>query len=361
MTNFGDMKFSVEALSGGNSTVKLDDIGMPSILVPFPKLKYSDVLDGGTQDTLPAFLVDGQEKSVVYMSKFQNIVMKDRAYSLPMEDPATYVNFDRALTVCRNKGAGWHLATNALWAAIALWCKKNGTQPHGNNNYGQEYSATYEKGVPSTALDSSGRVLRTQTGSGPVSWYHNYNISGIADLNGNIWEWVSGLRLVDGEIQIIPYGNAMKLDSNMGATSTEWKAILQDGTIVDPGTANTLKWDYKVATPTAGTTQIQLIAGDLVNKQADDTAYGNDKYGNLKAATGVTAPMLLKALGLFPDAALADYNSVGNFFFRNNGERLPDRGGRWSNGSSAGVFALYLDYPRSNSSSDLGFRSAFYE
>lgn len=166
MTNFDDLKLAVEALSGGMNTVRLDDLGMPSILVPFPKLKYSDVITGGTQDPLPAFLVDGQEKDVIHVSKYQNIIVNDRAYSLPMKDPAASLDFDRALTVCRNKGAGWHLNTNALWAAIALWCKKNNTMPHGNNNYGQDTAFTHEKGVPTYKYASGENTLIGRTATG---------------------------------------------------------------------------------------------------------------------------------------------------------------------------------------------------
>ena len=46
-----------------------------------------------------------------------------------------------------------------------------------------------------------------------------------------------------GGIQIIPYGNAMKSDCSMGENSTEWKAIMPNGTLVEPGTAGTLKID----------------------------------------------------------------------------------------------------------------------
>jgi len=364
MTNFDDLKLAVEALSGGKNTVRLDDLGMPSILVPFPKLKYADVLAGGSQDTLPAFIVDGQKKAVIYSSKFQNIIVNDRAYSLPLKDPAANISggFDRCLTVCRNKGAGWHLLTNALWAAIALWCKQNGTQPRGNNNYGQDYQNAHEKGVPTYYNNNTtGQVGRCATGSGPLSWYHNYADSGIADLCGNVAEWVAGLRLVDGEIQIINNGNAMKHDCNMGASSTEWKAILQDGTLVNPGTANTLKWDYTTASPGAGITAMHLIAGNLVNPQADETPYGSQKFGSLVAESGVTVPQVLLGLGLFPDGVLADYDSRGSFTFRNNGERLSCRGGHWDNASNAGVFGHNLRELRSLVGTRIGFRAAFYE
>jgi len=42
-------------------------------------------------------------------------------------------------------------------------------------------------------------------------------------------------------------------------------------------------------------------------------------------------------------------------------ERLPIRGGNWNNGSNAGVFALNLNNPRSNASSNIGFRPALGE
>lgn len=42
------------------------------------------------------------------------------------------------------------------------------------------------------------------------------------------------------------------------------------------------------------------------------------------------------------------------------GERLPFAGGHWDFGANAGVFGLSLDNARSYSSSNFGFRSAFY-
>lgn len=62
---------------------------------------------------------------------------------------------------------------------------------------------------------------RTLTGSGPVQWRHNGKENGIADLSGNVWEWNSGMRIFNGEIQIIENNNAAKSAINLGAASTE--------------------------------------------------------------------------------------------------------------------------------------------
>lgn len=346
MTNFDDLKLSVESISGGRNTVLLDDVGMPSIVVPFPKLTYADVMSGGTQDALPAFIVDGVEKSVIYVSKYQNIIVNSRAYSLPYKDPANTINFDNSLAACRKKGAGWHLNTNALFAAISMWCYKNNTIPHGNSNYGQDYTYSHEKGVPTYYVDN--KPYRTATGSGPVTWYHNYDSSGIADLVGNVWEWVAGMRLVDGEIQIIPNGNAMKADCNMSATSTEWKAIMPDGTLVAPGTAGTLKLDYVSS---------KWVVSTTITSSLDSSRSAN--FSATIAASGVNIPQLLKGLGLFP---VSDFTYGNGYLAANNvGERLPFRGGGYSNTSCAGVSALYLNNPRTYSNTTLGFRSAFYE
>ena len=350
MRNFDDLKLTVEAQSGGKNTVLLDDLNMPSIMVRIPKFKISDVITGGSDTVYPAFIVDGVEKNELYISKYQNIVMNDRAYSLPFKDPRASLTFDQAKTFCENKGPGWHLMTNAEWAAIALWCKKNGFMPRGNNNYGADHSAPHEKGVETLKETSSPfRTQRVATGSGPVSWAHDNTNNGIFDLNGNVWEWVGGMRLNNGEIQIIPNNNAAQ-QINQGASSTLWKAMLQDGSLVDPGTAGTLKYDAETATPSG-----VRINTEIVN-QTSDVSSADKTFETLAAAGGVTIPELLKALGLAPiDAS----HGADRLYMRNNGERLPYRGGYWSSTSNAGVFALNLLSPRSYSSTPVGFRSAF--
>lgn len=347
MPNFDDLKLSIEALSGGKNTVLFDDLGMPSVMVPFPKLKMSDLIAGGSENIHPAFSVDGVEKSVIYVSKYQNIVLNERGYSLPMRDPRASLNFDQAVTYCRNKGKGWSLTPYSLWSAIALWCRKNGTMPRGNNNYGADHAYGHEKGVPT--YYESGKIARCATGSGPNTWNHNWMPDGIADLNGNVWEWCAGMRLMNGEIQIIPYANCMAADASMGASSTLWKAIAADGTLVEPGTAGTLKYNYVSG-------HIQLTSGDIT---PEDTWRG-DTYQNMTLDSALTVPEIAKALLIYPDEPGGDYGGDGHYM-NNSGERLPRSGGSWDNTSSAGVFSVYLGYPRSGSSASIGFRSAYCE
>lgn len=347
MPNFDDLKLSIEALSGGKNTVLFDDLGMPSVMVPFPKLKMSDLIAGGSENIHPAFSVDGVEKSVIYVSKYQNIVLNERGYSLPMRDPRASLNFDQAVAYCRNKGKGWSLTPYSLWSAIALWCRKNGTMPRGNNNYGADHAYGHEKGVPT--YYESGKIARCATGSGPNTWNHNWMPDGIADLNGNVWEWCAGMRLMNGEIQIIPYANCMAADASMGASSTLWKAIAADGTLVEPGTAGTLKYNYVSG-------HIQLTSGDIT---PEDTWRG-DTYQNMTLDSALTVPEIAKALLIYPDEPGGDYGGDGHYM-NNSGERLPRCGGFWAYTSDAGVFFVNLLNPRSSSNTGIGFRSAYCE
>ncbi len=344
---------AVEAATGGKNTVLYDDKGNPSVMVVIPKFKISDVITGGPTTTHPAFIVNGVEKDYIYIGKYQACVNDGRAYSLPGQDPASYVNFDQALNYCYAKGQGWHLMSNAEWAAIALWCKKNGYMPRGNNNFGSDISASYEKGRCTYVYN--GGVGRVATGSGPCAWSHDGTPDGIYDLNGNVWEWNSGMRLKNGEIQVIKDNDAAILNTDHSDTSSLWKAILgTDGSFVAPGTGGTLKYDF-TTTPTAGTGSIELN-NTIANAQPDDNAYGYKTFETLTAHTGITVPMIMKTLGLFP---IDSSNGADGFWFRNNLERLPIKGGSFDYGAGAGLFALFLGSNRSDSFCTVGFRAAY--
>lgn len=318
---------AVEAATGGKNTVMYDDKGNPSIMVCIPRFNLSDVIDGAPNVPHPAFIVDGVVKNEIWISKYQNIVHDGRAYSLPGMDPRVNVTFDQAKQYCKNKGEGWHLMTNAEWAAIALWCKKNGTMPRGNNSYGKDHSAPYETGREA-GKDSEGRTTRVLTGTGPASWSHDGTNSGIFDLNGNVWEWIDGLRVIDGKIYV-------HNDNDYG-TLDDINQFVDTGVYFDNVGGLVLN-SSRTADP--GETSI------------------NTEFENLSAASGFTIPDLLKYLALVP----TEGNHGGDRIYVNiGGERLAWRGGNWTNTSNAGVFSLNLNNTRSNLDSNIGFRSSWF-
>lgn len=360
MANFDLTNLAVKMICP-NNVVQVDNTSLPSVLVYIPAFKNSDVLTGGDDSTHPAFIVNGVQIPGFYYSKYQNRIYNGVAYSLPAEDPQVNTNFDQALARCEAKGQGWHLSTNAEWAAIALWCKKNGFLPYGNNNYGKDSRESNYKAIP-TAYDG-GKTGRVATGTGPLSWSHDQTPSGIWDLNGNIWEWQGGIRIVWGELQILENNDAADPDNPQNATSTCWKAInAANGSLIEPEnkttdtsaklTGNTIKLDYVSSTWTYTTS---------VTNSSD--ANRNCLFGNITCTAAISdaSKVLLRSLALLPDegSVVADYD--GDYFYCNNGvaERSVSRGGRWLSSTSAGVFSLGGDHSRTYSSPDVGFRSVY--
>ena len=370
MANFDLSSLALKSVCPNNE-IFVDDADLPSVMVYIPKFKNSDVLTGGNDSTHPAFIVNGQEIPGFWYSKYQNVVHTTQltdgsiaaAYSLPGEDPAANITFDTARSRCEAKGAGWHLSTNAEWAAIALWCKKNGFMPYGNNNYGKDTRESNYKAIPSMEKDSSERTQRVATGTGPLTWSHDKTLSGIWDLNGNVWEWQGGIRLVWGELQILANNDAADPDNPQNTTSVCWKAInAADGSLVEPEcevgdssatlSGSTVKLDY-VSNAWQWTTTVT----------SSQDASRSCTFGKVAAAeaVGEAAKILLRSLTLLPDEGAEEDDYEGDYFYWNNGvaERCVYRGGIWGNGASAGVFALYGLSSRSGSSTGIGFRSAY--
>lgn len=345
MSNYEDLRGAA-----ANDEIILDDMGIPSVMTKIPLVYLDELGIGSAHVPHPAFIINDKVVPYIHVSKFINVVKNSRAYSLPNQDPANCITFDRAVEVCYNKGAGWHLMTAAEWGVLHNLITAAGLEPRGNTASGRSHVKTYERGVLSPQNPEN--VYRTLTGTGGRNW----EALGVNDIVGNVHKWVVA-RLVDGEIQIIQNNNAAIHNTDLSANSAAWRAIMPNGTLVTPGTAGTLKFDY-TGNP-ANYTPAFHITTTVEHKQADDGAgYGEKDLGTLTAKSGVAIPDLLKALAFFPNS---NKTGRGNIYFRNNGERLLLRGGDYGHGGHAGEASGLFDNPRSISDVRVGLFSAFVD
>lgn len=343
------LRQSVELASGGLQTVLYTAKGQATYMNIIQKYDMSTI-DASLSGTHPAFIVDGVEKPEIFIGTYQGRIVNGELLSLPNVEPSHSTNYDNFLTAARACGNGHHLITNAEWSAVALQCYKDNTQPLGNTYYGRssENPLLVGRRPDGLAPGNTTGSARTLTGSGPVQWRHNGKENGIADLSGNVWEWNSGMRLLNGEIQIIENNNAAKSAINLGAASTEWKAI-------DGATGNLVTPDGSGTTP--GT--VKFATSGTADYTINGSTFGAIK--NLSTVNPVSAAALikLKALCLFPVVdAVATFNGDG-LWLNLTIESLPFRGGFWSNAAAAGVFALALNLARSFTTANFGARPAF--
>lgn len=357
MANFPLTEMAVKMFCPDN-VVQLDDAGLPSILVYIPAFKNSDVLTGGDDSIHPAFIVNGVQIPGFYYSKYQNVVYNGKAYSLPAEDPQANVNFDTAREYCEAKGYGWHLSTAAEWAAIALWCKKNGFMPYGNNNHGKDSRESDYK-----AVSSSTEVSRVATGTGPLTWSHDGTASGIWDMNGNVWELQGGIRIVWGELQILANNDAADSDNPQNKTSACWKAInAADGSLVEPE-SKTTDTDAKIS---GNTVKLDYLNNNWTYSTGITSAvdtYRSCSFGTVTCTEeiGDAAKVLLRSMALLPDTDTEASEYQGDIMYWNNkqNECCVYRGSDWGAGLSAGMFSLHGYSSRDYSSAGIGFRSAY--
>jgi len=130
-----------------------------------------------------------------------------------------------------------------------------------------------------------------------------------------------------------------------------WKAILQDGSLVDPGTEGTLKYDALSAI---------TISTSVTTRT---TASKDQTFGTVVAADGVTIPKIAQLLGIAPIGTAAQHGS-DYIYIRNDAEgtyseTVARRGGHWHYHTQVGVFCLYLFYSRSTTYYGYGSRLAF--
>ncbi len=300
--------------------VIFDNRGIPDIMVVFTPDELG----------LPAE-IRGKAVKEYAISKYPNTLIGGVPYSIPYQQPAVNINHDEAIRLCESKGRGWHLITNDEWAALAHQSRKNDTLPRGNTDCGKSHSHPEETGT--TYKDASGSN-KTLTGSGPVTWNHDHTAEGVADMCGNIWEHVGGIRFVDGQVQVIP-DNGAAAGADQSRDSKEWKPIhTADGDLVY----------YNVED---GEINLQPVA-------PEGKDYDGVQFTSLDASA-LEVPEKLIELGLYPSP---EYEGTDYFWLDTDGERIVIRGGYWYNGAGAGVFCFNGNHSRAHVPAGVGFRSA---
>lgn len=236
--------------------------------------------------------------------------------------PWASINFDASAAACSvsdtiaGKDLGVRMIRDDEWASLGIYSMILGPDRFGTNRWGPFGNNSSLKDVDDTGITFtadptvSGRAL---TGTGKKSGWksgqdltsHTGRSNGVYDLNGNIWEFTSGLKLKTGSSagRGYLYVDEISTGIQMADTSTNARVAA-------------LNTDPRVAKHT-------------IASAVDDT--GLAEFGNDYQVQGTAA----------------------------SSEYVPIRGGGWSTGSYAGVFYLYLGNARTSSDTNIGFRAAF--
>lgn len=365
------LRAEVEALSDGRNTVIRDYWDIPHYMVVIPRFRLEDIDSSLGSGVHPAFIVNGVQKSEILMGKYiASKSSSSHVLTVPHAAPWVSINWDNALSACRalsTSGNKFGMTTQVMYAARDLWLTKyhGGTHVYyGNSQYGRSYDATYLTGTMKNTTylpgDTANGDAATLTGTGGVKWNDDETPFGVADLVGNVVEWAAGCMFRNGEINIIPNNDGLINTTNMSQDSSAWKAVLQDGSLVFPGTANTLKFDSTAAS--RGSTSWTNVGGHArlcttITNQLNANEYtGWYAFKSLDAASGITVPAILKQYGIMP----TNTYHQGSMTIANGRITMPLRGGHWGNTSYCGPSYLHANGLRSSTNANIGFRASCY-
>lgn len=305
--------------TGGKWVVHESTNGVPCVFYRMPAFSYDDLQIANCPFTGVMDLFKNPDGSIrpyhdfaVYMASGKN----GDLVSVGGGVPVNRINYDEFLQQAADSGFqmfGVYERACLNWLMIA-----NSFQPRGNTEYGRSHEIFREFGqrqdgrVPN---DRSGEA-RTLTGTGPKEWNHDGTEFGIADLVGNQWEWVTGLKLVDGQFFVAQYHDQPE---------SSW---IGTGSFINSG----------------GVLDNSLVSGGRSSMP----------WADITKANGYTESEILQRLCIEPIDCTRILN--GRFYYDTTGERSPFVGGNWGNGSAAGPAVLSLYDPRSYRYSSIGGR-----
>lgn len=262
-------------------------------------------------------------------------------------------NYRGSIGVAKTRGSSFHAKTIFQNSALALLSLAHASAATGST-YCAWYSATstnYPKGCNNNALGDANDATIAYTSDGTTGvtgktgsanffskTTHNGMNSGVADLNGLLWETTIGLT----------------------SDGTNYY-LLNTGVDV-----NTITAGSTLATDAWGATGLAAMYTNIGATYGALTASNSNKpFGSaaqvLSEATSGTAWAMAGA-GIPLATGTGGSNQFGNDYMLDYrpAEMCPVVGGSWGNSVVAGVWAVYCGNVAGNSGNDVGCRSACY-
>ena len=229
-------------------------------------------------------------------------------------------------------------AQAAISTAACAWYDATGVNnfPKGNNN-----NALRDVNDTSVIYSGTGYLNAGKAGSAKpfAKTTHNGQDSGIADLNGNMWEVAIGLTQKAGAFY------ALK-------TTAKASALTSGATLATDA--------WGTASMTANYESLDASVGEL---SGNNRNFAIGSATNQVFSSAVSGPNWLASCAGIPQlGGGTGTNAFGNDrFYDNKIEDLcPIVGGSWGSHSHAGVWCVNLYYSRTYSHYSVGFRAALY-
>lgn len=259
--------------------------------------------------------------------------------------------YGAAINAAKTRGPRFFCNTRFIFAALALLANAHASASI-NTTYCAWYmaGANFPKGCNNNALgdahdasiayasDGYSNCGKTGSANFPAKTSHNGQLSGVMDLNGNMWE------------------------VNLGLTSngTNYYLLKTSADVTSITSGTTLATDAWGATGLAAmydslgaTYEAMTATNSLKNFGAAGQVLSNATSGTAWAAAGA---------GIALATGTGGSNQFGNdglWDYRPN-ELCVISGGTWGDGSGAGVWTLHLGNVRGSSNNAIGFRAASY-
>ena len=308
--------------------------------------KYITSNNGGIASSL---------KNGIVLTSGQRGSLSTAVYSALTGAPAN--NLGGSFAAAKTRGSNFFAASRFQRAALALLAYAHG-QASTSTTYCAWYHATnnFPKGNNNNALGDAqdAAILYAADGNGTypgcgktgsanlfARTTHNGQNSGIADLNGLVWEFSPGLTSDGTNLYLLNTSVAMK--NLTGGNSLATDAFGATGLAANYTSLGTT---YEALWATGANRQVAF--GNVANQVLSNATSGN--------AWGYAG------LGLPQATGIGGTNSFGNdglWDYKPN-EMAPLSGGGWYDSSDVGVWSLNLGFVRTSSYHGFGFRSALY-